>query len=822
MIKIKNLNKYFNRFKKNQNHVLNNINLDFPSQGLVVILGSSGSGKSSLLNVISGCDKFHSGTIEFNGKSISKRNKRIWNNIRNKEIGYVFQNYNLFNNLTVAENISLVLKMNGITSETEIKNKITYLLEIVGMKDFDNRVVDTLSGGQQQRIAFARAIVKNPSLIIADEPTGNLDSKTTIEIMNIFKKVSKDKLVIMVTHESELADIYADRIIKLQSGKIIDDYLNDNSNALALDQEQKIFLKDLNKTSIEDNQFSIRSYSSEDVNEATDIDIIKRNDTLYFKVNSEKYKRVKYLNDNSEIEIIDDHRANHIQNQDTKFDFAQLVNKSTKIQSVITIKEAFRITFSKLKKQTRATKSLYILLAALGAILAGSIGLIGKVYTYDENTILDKPRNYISIEMSKQFDINRGDIVTFDELLAFEEYDFVRGISLISEMQTFEIDTEIYYQTHKPVELDAFPVDINFLSQEKIIYGVLPDSNTHGVVIDKTLADQLISRYLSRGVDGYSEVLKCSLRLHTSKDYNSLESDANMNFNIVGIADDGSPSIWMKEELTYSLIMSNLVANELLDDGLTLTSGRMPERKNEVLIHEENILMKYGLPGSVGLASGQMEVVGTYLYEPNNDTFNTQHLFPTDLEIMQLNYFEINLRTAMSGKRFLLYVDDPQNAIDKLEALGIYAYSDYLEDLKVLDEKEALENVNFYIFAITGIVLTAVCVLFIMRSNLISMIKDISIYRLLGASNHDLRKLFIIDIVVVTTISSIIGYLLMIWLLINTQNSMRIKIEIINYGVTNVLIGIVALYLINLVFGLLPINFLLLKTPTQIQTKYDL
>ena len=151
-------------------------------------------------------------------------------NIRVMNIGYIFQDYKLIDNLSVYDNIALALKMIGIKDKKEIKKRIDYVLETLNMYRYRNRLAGMLSGGERQRVGIARAIVKNPNIIIADEPTGNLDSKNSLEIMNIIKAISKDKLVILVTHEEELAKFYASRIIEIQDGKVMKDYINEHNS----------------------------------------------------------------------------------------------------------------------------------------------------------------------------------------------------------------------------------------------------------------------------------------------------------------------------------------------------------------------------------------------------------------------------------------------------------------------------------------------------------------------------------------------------------------------------------------------------------------
>ena len=216
MIKIEKVNKYFNRRRKNQIHIINNTSLEFGDKGLVAILGQSGSGKTTLLNAIGGLDKVNKGKIYINGQRITGKRAYTVDKIRNLNIGYIFQDYKLIENMSVFDNVALSLQMIGIKNKKEIEKRVYYVLEAVNMYRYRNRPAGMLSGGEKQRVAIARAIVKNPSIVIADEPTGNLDSKNSLEIMNIIKAISKEKLVIVVTHDVDLAKFYATRILYLQ------------------------------------------------------------------------------------------------------------------------------------------------------------------------------------------------------------------------------------------------------------------------------------------------------------------------------------------------------------------------------------------------------------------------------------------------------------------------------------------------------------------------------------------------------------------------------------------------------------------------------
>lgn len=201
---------------------LKEINIDFRENEFVSILGPSGCGKTTLLNIIGGLDDYTKGDLIINGRSTKEYKDSDWDTYRNHNIGFVFQSYNLIPHQTVLSNVELALTLSGVNPQERRKRAIK-VLEEVGLKDQINKKPNQLSGGQMQRVAIARALVNDPDILLADEPTGALDSKTSIQIMEILKKISKNKLIIMVTHNPELAEKYSSRIIKLLDGNIISD-----------------------------------------------------------------------------------------------------------------------------------------------------------------------------------------------------------------------------------------------------------------------------------------------------------------------------------------------------------------------------------------------------------------------------------------------------------------------------------------------------------------------------------------------------------------------------------------------------------------------
>ena len=220
MIKITNLNKIYSSKKRKKCHALNKINLTLPDSGFVFVLGKSGSGKSTLLNLIGGLDNITSGKIVVNGNDLSRFSEKDFCNYRNTHIGFIFQDYHLINDLTVYDNIALSLHLKNDIGE---ESKVAEALERVGLGGYETRYPSELSGGEQQRVAIARALVKKPRIILADEPTGNLDVATAKDVMGILKELSRECLILIVSHNVNDADTYADRIIELARGTVISD-----------------------------------------------------------------------------------------------------------------------------------------------------------------------------------------------------------------------------------------------------------------------------------------------------------------------------------------------------------------------------------------------------------------------------------------------------------------------------------------------------------------------------------------------------------------------------------------------------------------------
>ncbi len=222
MLKLKNITKHYGIGENETVRALQGVDIEFRKTEFVSILGQSGCGKTTLLNIIGGLDRYTDGNLIINGRSTKEYRDHDWDTYRNHSIGFVFQSYNLIPHQTVLSNVELALTLSGV-SKQERRKRAVAALEKVGLKDQLNKKPNQMSGGQMQRVAIARALINDPEILLADEPTGALDSETSEQIMALLKEVASDRLVIMVTHNPELAERYSTRIIKILDGKIIDD-----------------------------------------------------------------------------------------------------------------------------------------------------------------------------------------------------------------------------------------------------------------------------------------------------------------------------------------------------------------------------------------------------------------------------------------------------------------------------------------------------------------------------------------------------------------------------------------------------------------------
>ncbi len=813
MIKLENVNKFFYKHKKNQIHVINNTSLILEDKGMVALLGPSGCGKTTLLNVIGGLDKIDSGKIYINGERISKRSISKVDKIRNVNIGYIFQDYYLVNNMTVYDNVALVLKINGIKDKDEISKRVNYVLEKVGMYRYRNRYANMLSGGERQRVGIARAIVKDPSIIIADEPTGNLDSKNTIEIMNIIKAISKDRLVILVTHETELADFYADRIIKIEDGKIIEDISNNHNNDLDYRLDNKIYLKDLeNHELIDKDNLKINFYS--DTKEKLDINLILKNGNIYIQSTG----KIEVIDNNSTIELIDDHYKKISKDiyQEYKFDFDKIINKDIKkrytsiFNPITLIKNGFKkvINYSTIKKL------LLIGFFLSGIFITYSISSLYGIYNIEDSEFVTMNKNYLIID-SKKIDVN--------DFLKYEKNDNVNYILPGNSLVSFYITYDDYYQTLNYKDMISGSLSsISMISDKEIISGRMPNKSNE-IVIDKLVFDSYHNSEFSSmlGINTPEKLFGRKLSVGVLEDY-----------KIVGVVDLGSPSIYTNEgefinilynknnigETTYYfedyIIDDKPVENLIYDyniykDKIAIKEGKFPINDYEVIInnlYKESYKINEEI--DVKINDKKLKVVGFYTSNDN-------------ISYMLVNNNTIKYNLISNGSDMTLSVKDKNKALNDFKTMGLnikdsYTYS---KDRYYISRMTSMSSI--LIFSIIVLLISLIEIYLMMRATFLSRIKEVGIYRAIGMKKSDIYKMFTGEIIAITTLGSIIGVFFSSYIIYQlTTISYYENKFLMNFN--TVLTVIIIIYLFNLLVGLLPCALTVRKTPAQIMSRSDI
>lgn len=804
MIRVEHLEKYFNRRQKNEIHVLNDINLEFPNKGLVILLGASGSGKTTLLNVIGGLDKVQSGIIDFGGEVIKTYDANTWDQIRNESIGYIFQNYNLLPELSVFDNIAFVLKMIGINQPEIIEKRVNYILTAVGMYPFRKKKALQLSGGQQQRVAIARALVKNPKVIIADEPTGNLDSKNTIDVMNIIKEISKEKLVVLVTHERDIAKFYGDRIIEIKDGVIIDDYTNEQGEDHAIDQDDTIYLKDFNQISnLSDAHIETSFYSDHQEGEQPiSIRLIVKNKTLYIDMNT-TYQKIKMVDPSSHVVIKDEHYQKKTREEitQTTFDLSILDNRDVKRETalIVNLKQTLKMALLKIIKSSTKAKLMLASFLIAGVVIAISIASLAAVMIVRPEIYMSLPRGYVQIQQT-------GTLWTYDQIMALNEEEDPKFYVNPYGYVTFEFDRA---SGDSPKAAFNAPIEtINHITQNQLILGRMP-SNRYEILISEALADILVKTKIGQdaGIWSYQDIF-----------YERFQF-AGVRFRIVGVVESDIRLSYMREDT--ALFIYNIATNGFSGsipytfvDQSFLTHGVMPTQDGEVVLSRQTYVQLFGeVPsGTFPKAWNAFNFQITGVYDMPNPIANVL-MTENDHKKMTLNASPFLNIFVSDSKEFAQRLDEMPN----IEAIDIYqnAYDNITRDQRMVLLSTLTASGILLGLAILGFY-------FVIRSSLIQRIYEVSVYRALGVRKVDVFRSFIIEILVLTSMTTLVGFILANIALGRLQEGLLGELNFFYVNPLTFVIGLILLYVINMGAGLFPVVMLLKKTPAQILSQYDI
>ena len=808
MIKIKNIYKSFNKGRSNEVKAVNDVTIDFPDKGIVTLFGHSGSGKTTILNIVGGLDKPTKGDILFEGNKV-----KDFDNIRSKRIGYVFQNYNLFNNLSVFDNVAFVLKMLGINDDEFIKKRVEYTLDLVNMLPFKRKKAQELSGGQQQRVAIARALVKNPDFIIADEPTGNIDSKNKIEVMNILRKISEHKLVILVTHEETIAKYYSDRIITLVDGKITSDVENKSGVTDEFVRENEIYLSELStKEKLTKDNLEIE-YFGDDKNKLK-VSLIFQDGTLYIK--SSENVRVDLLNENSRVKILEEKVTRKPEElSQTDFEYQDLSIEPEKLgkRKLFSLKTNLRVSFSKLFNKSFRGKLLFLALIISGALIAIGAIRIGNLFTHKipEDEIVDKDIYYIGDEKNTSPFKIEGETNLF---LMRNDYSY--GTTLYISSVGNKAGSYQTFVTLVPVEE---------IKESELLYGTLPQ-NDNEIVITKSIAEKIMSDKQTMGIYDIRAIIgkKASVK-------------GLSNLKIVGISKRTSPLVFAKRvvanAINASVVLEFSTFNQFVpleSKDYTLSYGSLPtaftDNYMEVLINEwhldisdptytftpETIDFPFRNPSSNETKFITLKIVGVAKINGDSDG-SERFLVPTTL----MASFNEEFQNGGTTKK--LFTTD-QELVARINKIHPVVNARTVQIQSEMAGK-AVDLAGILTFSVVIFLLSSLGYFFINKSEMLRHIYQINVYRSLGVKRFEIVKLFIVDIVVLTTLTSLIGYLISVGIFLRFAASTIGTLTLIRPHYPTLLLGIILVYLINILAGIIPVLTLLRKSPAEIMRTYD-
>ena len=688
---------FANNLRKNYGtlEVINDTTLKLPKKGMVAFLGESGSGKTTLVNVLGGLDSYKSGSISYDDTRFLKYQMDKVDTYRRNHFGYIFQNYNILEDKTVYENLLLALHIIGIYDETECEKRIKNALEAVGLYKFRKKLAGALSGGQMQRVSIARALVKHNDVIIADEPTGNLDSESTRQIIRILKKLSINSLIILVTHDISLANTYADYIYHIKDGKI-SDYKENN-------------LKDNEK---EDN----------------------------------------FTYDDS---------------------FYEPIIKKDRAKFGLLLKEEF-CNFFKDKVKGKIFKFAFFLIGIIFMV----INVL--VTTNNPNKINDiAARNDVYTLKISSFQTKEN---IYSELARVYDLGYIDDI--YSNNQSGSLKIKMGVSTS--IKLDYSNVYNQTLIKDSLIIGKRPE-NTNEVVITSKMADELTK---SKYYISYDEIIGLKLSLNES---------------IVGIVKNDQAYIY-KLNQTYNsanyYYNSGIYNFEIYDDSLQI-EGNKPKSLNDIVVSSQFLINK-GLKVGQTLNNGD-KICGS---------------FDNRKEIVYGLSDRIFIQSIESEE-----VDCTINDLTRLKGYQTFEVTNKYENIyeNNLDNYNQRKYINLTIEIIL-IIICAIYLIFTMKSKMLHDIYEIGVRRELGQKRISIILNYILKSFVTLTLTIIIGYILstLIYIFIALRvNSFGGNIPVLYNSLSTYLI-ILIIYVMGIIFGIIPVLLLLKHTPAEIVKKYDI
>lgn len=824
MIKIGNLNKYFNRGSKNELHVLQDINLEFARTGLVCILGESGSGKTTLLNTLGGLDTFANGSIQIDDTILKKYQPSKIEPLRNEKFGYVFQNYFLLQDFSVEYNVKLALNLYHLTEE-EKDARVEYVLQQLGISRYKKKLVSKLSGGQQQRVSIARALVKSPEIILADEPTGNLDEENTIRIMSILKNISRECLVILVSHERRIADFFADRIIEIKDGQIIKDVQNNVSGTYERGDDANIYLRELEKVTLENEQGHFEMYQNPDSEDPQIcLKLAWKNGKLY--VQNAMECDVILEGEESGCRILDQERPKLDMSDvdDFSYDLEKLPSQKS---ATLSHREILRMALENIRLMGRKQAFVIAVVLATAVLLTLTLADYINAISVNETEIVEDDSHYAKLYFNREDYYDRE---TVDESVG-EEYDkYLKNSEFIDDLFIDPKD-DLSLEYHGFRQLGNLSggfqnfsyVSTKHLQEKDLIYGQMPEKYNE-IVVDRLVIERFLASddILASMYDDVEDFLGQSL----------LATVYDQTLRIVGISDTQEASIYCGQNvlLSFSMTASRVASVGDLQKEYPGQYDDMALENKQILVTESEY---QDIVDEIKRLEGTVD--SENIFHTIYDTaYRVVGTIPDDAGFDYIMNDEmckgLRRRFVVSTKQCYIYMEDPDTEYKQIQALAKKMNKEYgdITEVKVsmpyrnqikeykkartvdLDTKKMIAVVIFFV--------SLIMIYFTIKSNAISRSEELTVYRLLGIGKGSILRAYMLEMFIINTYTSLPAVLITSWVLKFVSAIPSLEIQLIFPWWAAALL-LVALYLVNIIISILPVHHILSKPPAKLALK---
>ena len=877
MIRIEHLNKFFNKGKQNEIHVVNDVSLELPERGMVAIFGRSGCGKTTLLNVIGGLDGFSGGSLTVDGQDIRTDTDAL----RNREMGYIFQNYNLNKSESCFDNVADALRLCGMPEGWQMRERVTAALANVGMENFAARTPDTLSGGQQQRIAIARAIVKNPRVILADEPTGNLDEANTLLVMDLLKEIARDHLVLLVTHEADLVDHYCDTVIELSDGRVVNIRSNEAAGGLRAKDKNDIFLGELEQHAEEDNGLVKVAYYGAKPDAPVQVRVVNSGGKFYLRVDT---AGVQILDSTSEVKLREGVFEAHteVPRDSERVDMSKLPPITGERYGRLytfrsAVKSGWRANFGGRKK---GKKFLLVLMTLFSAVLVLMTSLFGTAFRtlFDARSANSKNTFYLYSPEDGAVSDRLLEALN-DPATGIDDLSLRRGYGTAGD-QTYRVrsgyfetfSSDIYGSATSALTAHAVLLNRALADGKRLLAGRADGLAGHEVLLSSGMADLLLESSTVGYLTEYRDLIGLSLTGMTL--YTDWATGTSRALCIAGVV-EGSESVLYLDPLARAQSVLEGGSLRVVSPGLVGYGKEIPAGSAVIWVPEG---MNNGALPAVGktVRIHGVELVVSEIYRAPLPEDNSQgyYSYSTQVIVSAADYVRISERygatdavAIWNGYTYSYEEKIEDEGLDAEVSIGLsekaiadgslYGTVYYTvihssnpsatkawlkanygtmdgpvancaalwlpEDLYEEEISDSLAGV-ISSFVSLGVILCilCVCVYFIMRSSLMKGIKEVGIYRAIGVTRKNLVYRFFIESAVLTALTTAVGFFLSSLVMRLWLRATPLMEQIFYYPLWLAGILLALIVGICLLCGILPALTLLRKTPSEILSKYDI